>query len=72
MTDHGPMPLTPGERIAKIRESATLLDKQEWAEIDLVLGQHGLSQPGPDSAVGSAHGAEAAVELAVCGPGDDP
>lgn len=34
--------LTPGERISLIRESATLLDKQEWDEIDLVLEQHGL------------------------------
>lgn len=36
------MELTPGERISLIRESATLLDKQEWSEIDLVLEQHGL------------------------------
>jgi len=34
------VPLTPGERIARIRESATLLDKQEWPDIDLVLSQH--------------------------------
>jgi len=34
------VPLTPGERIARIRESATLLDKQEWSDIDLVLSQH--------------------------------
>lgn len=45
------MPLTPAERIPLIRESATLLDKQEWAEIDLVLGQFGLpiSDFGADS-----------------------
>lgn len=36
------MALTPGERISLIRESATLLDKHDWAEIDLVLEQHGL------------------------------
>ena len=36
------MPLTPGERIARIRESATLLDKQDWTDIDLILGQHNL------------------------------
>jgi hypothetical protein len=36
------MELTPGERISLICGSATLLDKQEWSEIDLVLEQHGL------------------------------
>lgn len=36
------MTLTPPQRIPLIRESATLLDKQEWDEIDLVLGQFGL------------------------------
>ncbi|PPG81738.1 hypothetical protein C5C52_07925 [Rathayibacter sp. AY1E5] len=36
------MPLSPGERIGFIREIATLLDKQEWPDIDLVLDQHGL------------------------------
>ena len=34
--------LSPGQRISMIRESATLLDKQEWDDIDLVLRQHGL------------------------------
>lgn len=37
------MALTAGQRIAMIRESATLLDKEDWGEIDLVLGQHQLS-----------------------------
>lgn len=37
------MALTAGDRISMIRESATLLDKQEWDDIDLVLQQHGLS-----------------------------
>lgn len=36
------MPLIPGERIAFIRESAELLDKEEWSDLDLVLSQHGL------------------------------
>jgi hypothetical protein len=36
------MTLTPGERISLIRESATLLDKQDWHDVDLVLEQHGL------------------------------
>lgn len=36
------MSLTPSERIALIRECATLLDKQDWTEVDLVLGQFGL------------------------------
>ena len=36
------MPLTPGQRITLIRECATLLDKEEWADIDLILGQHDL------------------------------
>lgn len=35
-----PMSLTPGERITLIRESATLLDKQEWDIVDLILQQH--------------------------------
>src|SRR4051794_6598314 len=37
------MALTPGQRIDYIREIATLLDKEEWADLDLILGQHGLS-----------------------------
>ncbi|WP_029137362.1 toll/interleukin-1 receptor domain-containing protein [Nakamurella lactea] len=36
------MALSPSERIPLIRECATLLDKQDWAEVDLVLGQFGL------------------------------
>ncbi len=36
------MTLNPAERIPVIRESATLLDKQDWPDIDLVLGQFGL------------------------------
>ena len=36
------MTLLPGERIAFIRESAELLDKEEWTDLDLILGQHGL------------------------------
>ena len=34
--------MTAAERIPLIRESATLLDKQDWSEIDLVLGEFGL------------------------------
>jgi len=34
--------MQPAERIAAIRESATLLSQQEWADIDLVLTQYGL------------------------------
>jgi hypothetical protein len=37
------MPLTPGERISLILESATLLDKNEWNVIDLILQQHGIA-----------------------------
>lgn len=36
------MALSPAQRIVLIRESATLLDKQEWEDIDLILGQFGL------------------------------
>jgi hypothetical protein len=36
------MASSPAERISMIRESATLLDKQDWTDIDLVLGQFGL------------------------------
>lgn len=36
------MALAPAQRIALIRESATLLDKQEWDDIDLILDQFGL------------------------------
>ncbi len=36
------MGLTPGQRITMINECATLLDKREWEEIDLILDQHGL------------------------------
>jgi hypothetical protein len=36
------MGLTPAQRIGLINESATLLDKREWQEIDLILDQHGL------------------------------
>lgn len=45
------MPLVPGERIAFIRESAELLDKEEWSDVDLVLSQHAL--PTADSFNGS-------------------
>ena len=34
--------MTPGDRISMIRECATLLDKQTWPDIDLILGQHGM------------------------------
>jgi TIR domain len=34
--------MTPAQRIAAIRESATLLAKQEWGDIDLILRQHDL------------------------------
>src|SRR5664279_5195643 len=34
--------MTPGERIALIRESGRLLEPMEWMEIDLVLKQHNL------------------------------
>jgi hypothetical protein len=37
------MALTSGQRVDIIKECATLLDKSEFAEIDLVLDQHGLS-----------------------------
>jgi hypothetical protein len=37
------MNLTSAQRIAAIKESATLLSQQEWGEIDLILEQHGLS-----------------------------
>ncbi len=37
------MPLSPAQRITFIRECARLLDKYEWSEIDLVLGQFGAS-----------------------------
>lgn len=36
------MALTTGDRITMIRECATLLDKEEWPDIDLILGQHGF------------------------------
>jgi hypothetical protein len=36
------MTLSPAQRIPLIREAATLLDKQEWDDIDLVLGQFAL------------------------------
>ncbi len=34
--------MRPAERIAAIKESATLLSLQEWGEIDLVLREHNL------------------------------
>lgn len=34
--------MRPAERIAAIRESATLLSQQSWNDIDLILGQHGI------------------------------
>jgi hypothetical protein len=37
------MSLTAGQRIEYIREIATLLDKEEWSDLDLILSQHGLS-----------------------------
>lgn len=37
------MALTPGQRITMINECATLLDKGEWTDIDLILEQHGMS-----------------------------
>lgn len=45
------MALTPADRITLIRECATLLDKQEWDDIDLVLEQHKLptSNYAPDT-----------------------
>ena len=36
------MHLTSAQRIAAIKESATLLSQQKWDDIDLVLEQHGL------------------------------
>jgi hypothetical protein len=36
------VPLSPGERITLIQEAASLLDKQDWGDIDLILSQHGL------------------------------
>jgi len=36
------MGLTPAQRITMIRECSTLLDKQSWNDIDLVLEQHGI------------------------------
>ena len=36
------MGLTPAQRITMIRECSTLLDKQGWTDIDLVLEQHGI------------------------------
>jgi TIR domain len=36
------MSLTPGQRITMINECATLLDKSEWSDVDLILEQHGL------------------------------
>jgi TIR domain len=35
--------MNPAERIKLIRESASLLAKREWREIDLILGQFGMS-----------------------------
>lgn len=37
-----PVTLTPAQRITLINESATLLDKRHWAEIDLILEQHSM------------------------------
>lgn len=34
--------LIPAQRIESILESASLLDKYDWPELDLILGQHGL------------------------------
>jgi hypothetical protein len=34
--------MRPAERIAAIRESATLLSQQGWNDIDLILRQHGM------------------------------
>ncbi|GEM_PF-3884621 len=35
--------LIPGQRIEMINECATLLDKSDWAEIDLILDQHSMA-----------------------------
>lgn len=35
--------MRPAERIAAIRETATLLSQQEWGDLDLILRQHGAS-----------------------------
>lgn len=35
--------LSPAQRISMIRESGTLLDKQDWPDIRLVLGQHQIA-----------------------------
>jgi hypothetical protein len=40
------MPLSPRDRITMIRECATLLDKEEWADVDLILDQHGFMTSG--------------------------
>jgi TIR domain len=34
--------MTPAERIAAIKESATLLSQQSWYDIDLILSQYGM------------------------------
>lgn len=48
--------MTPAQRIAAIRESATLLSQQSWSDIDLVLRQHNLpvtdDWPGGDDRYG--------------------
>ncbi len=36
------MQLTPAQRIAAIRESATLLSQQSWGDIDLILNQYNM------------------------------
>jgi hypothetical protein len=49
------MSLTPGERISLIRESATLLDKQEWGILDLILQQHRMPVTDPWSGTKAAY-----------------
>jgi hypothetical protein len=39
--------MTPAQRIAAIRESATLLSQQSWHDIDLILQQHEMATSSP-------------------------
>lgn len=59
--------MSAGQRIAVIREAMTLLDKQEWYEIDLVLEQHGL----PTTNYGDWEGKAAYVMQMIRNASDD-
>lgn len=62
------MKLKPGQRITMIKECATLLDKEDFDDIDLILSQHGL----PTTDFFQGEGARAYVIEMIRDAADEP